>query len=121
MTISQVPDGSLCHTEIFAKDLSETMNFYAELFGWDVRTAMNGYGMWKDQSGQEGGFCTTGRPNETGCTIYLKVENMEEYLSKLKEKGSEIVQEKTAISPDYGYFSLLKDPGGNVIGLWSKK
>ena len=62
MTISQVPDGSLCHTEIFAKDLSETMSFYAELFGWDVRTAMNGYGMWKDQSGQEGGFCTTGRP-----------------------------------------------------------
>ena len=121
MTISKLPDGSLCHTEIYASDLGESMMFYAELFDWEVRNSMNGYGMWKDSNGYEGGFSTAGRPNDTGCAIYLKVDNMEEYISRLRERGAEIVQEKTAIAPDYGYYSLFKDPAGNIMGLWSRK
>jgi hypothetical protein len=121
MSISRLPDGSLCHTEIYANDLGETMMFYAELFDWEVRNSMNGYGMWKDGNGCEGGFSTTGRPNDTGCSLYLKVENMEDYISRLRDKGAEIIQEKTQIAPDFGYFSLFRDPGGNVVGLWSKK
>lgn len=121
MTSSQMPDGSICHTEIYAEDLSDTMLFYSELFNWDVRTEMNGYGMWKDGMGAEGGFSTTGKPNASGNTIYLKVENMEEMLKKLEERGTEIVQKKTLIAPDFGYYSLFRDPGGNIIGLWSRK
>lgn len=121
MTSSQMPDGSICHYEIYADDLSDTMLFYSELFGWDVRTAMNGYGMWKDSQGCEGGFATTGKPNLTGNTIYIKVENMDEYLGKLRDRDVEIVQEKTQIAPDFGFYSLFKDPGGNIIGLWSRK
>ncbi len=119
--MSEWPDGSVCHTEIYANDLGETMMFYAELFDWDVRNAMNGYGMWKDPNGVEGGFSTTGRPNDTGCTLYIKVNDMQAYLDKLREKNVEIVQDKTHIAPDFGYFSLFKDPGGNLIGLWSRK
>ena len=121
MTSSQMPDGSICHTEIYADDLSDTMLFYSELFDWDVRTEMKGYGMWKDGMGVEGGFTTTGKPNTTGNTIYLKVDSMEDTLAKLKERQVEIVQEKTQISPDFGYYSLFRDPGGNIIGLWSRK
>jgi uncharacterized protein len=121
MTISEMPEGSICHIEIYASDLSETMLFYSDLFGWDVRTAMNGYGMWKDSSGNEGGFSTSGKPNETGCTVYIKVDNMENSIAKLKERDTEIVQEKTLIAPDFGFYSLFLDPSGNIIGLWSKK
>jgi predicted enzyme related to lactoylglutathione lyase len=121
MSISQMPDGSLCHTEIYARDLGESMLFYAELFDWDVRNSMNGYGMWKDGFGNEGGFSTTGRPNDTGCTLYFKVDSMEDYLQKFKERGVEITQEKTQIAPDFGYYCLFKDPAGNIMGLWSKK
>ena len=121
MFISQLPDGALCHTEIYTRDLGESMMFYAEIFSWDVRNSMNGYGMWKDEAGNEGGFSMTGRPNDTGCTFYLKVDSMETYLRKLKDREVEIIQDKTPIAPDFGYYSLFKDPAGNIIGLWSRK
>jgi len=121
MTISQMPDGSVCHIELFARDLSEMMVFYSEMFGWDVRTALNGYGMWKDASGLEGGFSTTGRANDTGNTVYLKVDDLEGCLHSLRQRDIEIIQGKTLISPDYGYMALFRDPSGNIIGLWSKK
>jgi predicted enzyme related to lactoylglutathione lyase len=45
------------------------------------------------------------------------VNNVEEYITKAKESGGDIYRGKTII-PAMGAYALVKDPDGNVIGLY---
>ena len=41
-------------------------------------------------------------------------------LAKIEDKGGQIINNKTKISDEHGYYALFKDTCGNYMGLWSK-
>ncbi len=55
-------------------------------------------------------------PNH-GVTNYFDVPSVEEYSSKVKKLGGEVLMPKTAV-PGMGYMAICKDTEGNGFGLW---
>lgn len=56
------------------------------------------------------------RSGETGPYINFRVDNISELMVKFKSEGLRVVQEIQSF--DYGKFSQVEDPFGNVIELW---
>lgn len=52
--------------------------------------------------------------------IYVCVDEIEPYLEKVTGLGGSVKQGKTSI-PEYGFYALLRDPDGNLIGLFKSK
>ena len=110
----------ICYLEIVTKNLSQTTGFYEGLFGWKVTPAGDNYAMFSADAGMEGGFTPPMPGLERGVCIYISVDDIPGTLARVVAAGGETVVPKTKISDEYGYYSLFKDPHGNVIGLWSK-
>jgi len=114
-----IPNGSICHLELYAVSLEETAWFYHELFGWDAIPHDLGYSFWKDPAGMTGGFTTAGAPvTNPAATFYIKVKNIPDTLDEIVHKGGTVIREKTKIGGDHGFYSLFRDLSGNNIGLW---
>ncbi len=56
------------------------------------------------------------RTSETSPFINFRVDNIKELMIKFKSEGLKIVQDTQTF--DYGKFSQVEDPFGNVIELW---
>ncbi len=114
--------GSICHLEVFARDLNESAKFYGGLFGWTTRPHDSGYLFWEDSEGFSGGFTTAGSPvTNPAATFYVRVENIPDALTKVHQAGGVVIREKTEIGGDNGYYALFRDPAGNNVGLWCGK
>ncbi len=110
------------HIELSSKDLMETKKFYSRLFGWKFEMAGDGYAMFKTSAkGVGGGFqlSKTVKPGTT--TVYVSVPNIPDAQKKAVTLGGKIGKRKKAIGGGMGYWGTLKDPHGNVIGIWSQK
>lgn len=113
------PVGSICHVELFAKDLQESAAFYRNVFGWTSEPHDAGYLFWKDAAGRSGGFTAAGAPvTNPAATFYIKVDNIPDKLDEIRSQGGIIIREKTEIGGDHGYFALFRDPAGNNVGLF---
>lgn len=55
------------------------------------------------------------KPGE-GVVIYISVRDIEQTQAKAERLGGKIVKEKTEI-PNVGWYGLISDPDGKVIGL----
>ncbi len=114
-----IPNGSVCHIELFAWDLKVSAEFYAKLFGWKTSPHDEGYQFWKDPNGNSGGFTTAGAPiTNPAATFYLKVDNIQDMLDRIIDNGGVIIRNRTEIGGNNGYYALFRDPAGNNIGLW---
>lgn len=114
-----IPDGAICHLELFAVNLAESIDFYNKLFGWTSTPHDKGYVFWKDPAGLTGGFTTAGGPvTNPAATFYIKVQNIDEVLNRIIAANGAIIREKTEIGGDNGFYALFRDPAGNNIGLW---
>ncbi len=114
------PNGSICHIELFAMDLSDSAKFYSDLFGWTTSHHDAGYLFWRDPGGISGGFTTAGSPvTNPAATFYIKTEDISTKLKDIVAKGGVIIREKTKIGGDMGYYALFRDPAGNNVGIQS--
>ena len=59
------------------------------------------------------------RSNRQHATFYIEVNSVDECVSKAKSAGANVVVDKHEISE--GFYALLEDPQGNVIGVWEGK
>ena len=115
-----IPNGGICHQEIYARDLTESSRFYGDLFGWTTSPHDAGYLFWKDPGGNTGGFTTAGAPvTNPAATFYITVGNITDTLEKIKQHGGVVIRQKTEIGSGHGYYALFRDPAGNNVGLWS--
>ena len=48
---------------------------------------------------------------------YISVESVDHHVKKATRLGAEEVMPKTPV-PGMGWFAWLKDPEGNVVGIW---
>lgn len=111
---------SICHIEIMATDLEKAQKFYSELFGWKIKKMEEFPDYLGFETGKEpgGGIMKVDKVNPSdGILFYVYVEDIEKYLTKAKQLSGKIVKEKTEI-PNVGWFGLLSDLDGNIIGVF---
>lgn len=126
------------HFEIHASDPEKIGGFYSEVFGWEIKewempgvseenrywfvlTAPEG----SQELGINGGMVVRrGELPQEGvpvssfvCTI--SVENVDEYLERVKSAGGTVAVPKMAI-PNTAWLAYAKDPEGNTFGLYQE-
>jgi predicted enzyme related to lactoylglutathione lyase len=110
---------SVCHVEIKTTDLEKTGEFLSGLFGWEFQKLEPGYWVFPAPEGPGGGIEKVDAPAGTGgIQLYIHVGSIEETIEKARSLGGETEKPKTEIGGGHGFYALLKDPGGTVIGVW---
>lgn len=109
------------HVEFLVTDLDRSRAFYEGLFGWQFRPFGGEYLLFRGPGRTAGGLMKVRQPIPGRSTIaYVEVEEIEPYLEKATALGGAIETDKSAVA-DMGWFALLKDPDGNVVGLWQNR
>ncbi|MBY8999698.1 MAG: VOC family protein [Candidatus Heimdallarchaeota archaeon] len=111
------------HIELPTKDLDKAKYFYETVFEWEViiQTGFDDYAFFKEtEDGSGGAFLKSDKVLNGETTLYINTDNIDLTLEKIKEAKGEIVQKKTQISEEHGFYALFKDISGNLMGLWSK-
>lgn len=104
------------HFEVLGKDVKKSQEFYANLFGWhvDANNPMN-YGIVDTHDeGINGGIAASDGP--TRVTIYVQVDDINDYLKKAEGLGGKTIMPRTEI-PNMVTMALFSDIDGNTIGL----
>jgi uncharacterized protein len=109
--------GKLSYIELPAEDTLRSADFYAKVFGWNVRGDAEHSG-FDDPSGDLIGHWVTGRAisREPGVLPYIYVDGIDKTLDQVTAQGGEIVL------PPYPegnlWVATFRDPAGNIIGVW---
>lgn len=113
---------SICHIEIPCKNLRRAKEFYGTIFGWSFEDSTDTYATFKTGDGVGGGLDVRKEkvPIGRSITLYIEVDDIPQYLKKIKEAGCTVVLEKTEISKEFGFYGLFGDSEGNILGLWSR-
>ena len=113
-----MPD--LIYWAIPSTDVEKSSAFLAELFGWTMTPSTDDYMMFTTGDGVPGGIEKATEPAPRGVSVYVGVDDIPATLAKVESLGGEVVQPKTAVGGDHGYWGALRDPGGTWLGVWSK-
>lgn len=106
------------HFEIPADNVDSLKSFYSSLFGWQFEKGeTQGYYMIKN-AGISGALAQKENPQQVS-TQFVKVESIEDYISKAKQLGARVIKNKQEISE--GYYAVLEDPQKNTFGVWQEK
>jgi predicted enzyme related to lactoylglutathione lyase len=109
--------GGVSYLRIPARDVAESAEFYHDVFGWRLRGDPD-EPSFSDGTGHVIGHWRTDLPaaGEAGVLPYIYVTDLDDTLRKATERGAELV------TPPYPEGSLrvatIRDPAGNVIGIW---
>jgi predicted enzyme related to lactoylglutathione lyase len=111
-------NGKICYIEMPATDIQRSADFYAKVFGWQVRKRGDGATAFDDGVGQVSGTWIVGRPPSTqpGLLFYIMVDSAAEAVESVIANGCEIVQPIGADAPEIT--ARFRDPGGNIVGLY---
>jgi predicted enzyme related to lactoylglutathione lyase len=111
--------------EIYADDVERAKAFYSRMFGW-VWEPLAGYDAeyWTVDPGNgsvRGGLLKREQPPAPtqGTVLYIRVGDLEDSLRRAAALGAAVEREPTSITPAAGSFALVRDPEGNLLGLWS--
>src|SRR5436305_15332223 len=107
-----VSNGKICYIEIPASDIQRSADFYATVFGWNVRTRGDGHKAFDDATGQVSGTWITGRSpaSQPGFMIYIMVDSVADTCNTIVANGCEIAQPVGADAPEIT--ARFRDPGG---------
>lgn len=120
-------DHTIVHFEIPADEVETLKAFYEKVFGWKIIQADSPIEYWVIQTvptdengmlqhpGVNGGMYKRLTP-ETKPLNYFSVENIHEYLEKIKKLGGRITQDIQEV-PEVGWIAAVEDPQGNTFAL----
>ncbi len=117
--------------DIPVDDMERAKRFYQEVFGWKIIGVPGSGGNFHaattipvDEEGEpkvpggiNGGLFQRGTHGLEGISIEINVPSIDEYLRKIESTGGKTVLPKSPIL-NIGFFALIKDTEGNIIGLW---
>ena len=104
------------HFEIGCKDKAKTVDFYAELFDWNISEEGPAAMIAPEAKGMTGHITSLGHEPHHYTIFYVEVEDVAAYLEKANALGG-----KTLVPPvdiPTGTFAWMQDPEGNTVGLW---
>ncbi len=110
--------------EVISANQERAQKFYAELFSWQVSAdpAMGGYALVDTGAGADavgGGIGASMAPGDTGVKIYMRVDDLEAYMSRAEQLGGTRLTPPMELPGDFGTIAIIADPDGNRVGLWA--
>jgi len=114
---------TICHVEWWVKDFDKAKEFYGGLFGWTFQDFGDNYVLFTTpEGGPGGGFMKGDVPGVefspgNSPTVYIWVEEIDDFILKAKSLGGNLGYPKTEI-PGMGWSASINDPFGNGIGLF---
>lgn len=114
-------NGKVCYIEMPATDIARSADFYARVFGWNVRQRGDGHMAFDDGVGEVSGTWVLGRPpaSNPGLLVYIMVDSVAATLDRIAAHGGTVVQPIGADAPEIT--ARFLDPAGNVIGLYQER
>jgi predicted enzyme related to lactoylglutathione lyase len=113
-------DQLISHIEIPSSNMDQTKDFFSKVFEWEFKPFGKGYMLFNNHKGIMVGVRQVEKVNSGDTTVFhINVSNIDETLDKAKSGGGSVFKEKTVI-PAMGWYALIKDPQGNIIGLYQK-
>lgn len=116
--------------EIPVLNFERAKEFYSRIYNYEMQESsenafrMGFLPMERDSQGV-GGAIVQGNgyiPSALGTRIYLNGgEDLQHILDRVIAAGGEVIQHKTKINDEHGYFAIFEDPEGNHISLHSPK
>jgi uncharacterized protein len=113
-------NGKVCYIEIPATDIPRSVDFYRNVFDWNIRQRGNGVSAFDDSVGEVSGAWVQGRPpsGQPGLLIYIMVDSVVDTIKRVEANGGEIVQPLGVDAPEIT--ARFRDPEGNVLGLYQE-
>ena len=112
--------GKICYIEIPAIDISQSAQFYQQVFGWHVRQRGDGSTAFDDTVGEVSGTWVTGRSPAAnpGMVVHIMVANVAATIDAIIAAGGKIVQ---PVNPyEHEVYALFSDPAGNILGIYQQ-
>ena len=112
------------HVELNTTDVAKAKSFYGELFAWqleDMPMPEGSYPLIKVGDGTGGGLMKHPLPGEPSMWLaYVLVDDIAATTGKAKALGGTLFKDVTEV-PGMGWFSIISDPTGAVLGLWQAR
>lgn len=111
---------SVSHVEFEVPNGPASAEFLAQLFGWEFPQFSDHYWLCERAANVAVGLLEKPEPNVLlACPVFIQVDDIQQRIARAVELGGTIVESPQQI-PDYGQWAKIKEPGGNIIGLFQK-
>jgi len=118
-----MPD-PVVHFEIMGNDSANSLKWYADMFGWKIEPksiagAPEGQtcGFVRPQEGKAiGGGISSADDSTPTVHIYIEVDDLQAYLSKIEQAGGKTIMPPTEVL-NMATIAMFSDPDGIRIGL----
>jgi uncharacterized protein len=114
------------HVELNTPDPEKAKAFYSKLFQWKLEEMPNSavpngqYTMIQMGERTGGGIMKQVPGGPKGWLAYVQVEDVRDATKNAKSLGGEVMKDVTEVT-GMGWFSLIQDPTGAILGLWQSK
>ncbi|QIG49425.1 VOC family protein [Nordella sp. HKS 07] len=111
------------HVELNSPDPEKAKAFYAKLFQWQLADMPNpadpghSYTVIKVGEGTGGGIMKQVPHGPAGWIPYVLVDDLRAATDKATSLGGKVMKDVTEV-PDMGWFTIIQDPTGSMLGLW---
>lgn len=112
--------GGLSYLEIPAIDARKSAAFYENVLDWNLREKDTDDPRFEDSTGHLIGRWVTGRliSRDPGLLPYVYVNHIDDAVQRAAAQGGEVV--KPPYSEGNLWVATVRDPAGNIIGLWQQ-
>ena len=117
--------------EIPVSDFERAKKFYENIFDYQMPEntmgkARMGFLLYDFKNDGRGGaivhYPELYTPSDNGTLVYLNCEpDLSIVLNRVDKAGGSVIQPKTLIGENLGYFAMIKDSEGNRVALHSMK
>jgi len=113
------------HVELNTTDPVKAKSFYGKLFDWKMEDVPMGpgatYTVIRVGEGTGGGLMKHPMPNAPSSWLaYVLVDDISAATKKAQSLGASLIKDVTEVQ-GAGWFSIIVDPTGAVLGLWKAK
>jgi uncharacterized protein len=114
--------GSVTHFEIYAEDPAKLVDFYKEVFEWQIDKAP-GIDYFQIRTGSSGDSAIRGGllhrpiPGPRSWVHYVSVDSLDETVEHIQRLGGKLVRAKAAV-PRIAWYAVVEDPQGNIFAIW---
>ena len=112
--------GKICYVEIPSINVQESVDFYREVFDWEIDTRDDGSVTFFDGLGVSGMWVTDRQPSaDVGTLVSIMVDNAVSALEKITSCGGKVVEPIGQHPPEI--MAKFSDPAGNVWRIYQHR
>jgi predicted enzyme related to lactoylglutathione lyase len=124
MVEENIMANAFVHAELNTTDVDKAKAFYGKLFAWTLEDIQSGdmpYTLIKPGKGTGGGIMKQLMPGAPSLWVpYVEVDDIAAATAKAQSLGAKLMKDVTEVT-GMGWFSILTDPTGAILGLWKTK